>query len=186
MLLNDSVTVAVEVPIYLTREDLAYYRSRGFTLDFDADVITGHIDFLQIRNGYLHVLDYKPEAKKEKHAQHGAPRNSLSRFRGPEVRSLVAPLPGSADLMQKNDDLDYWEHKLEQNWQHSLPACLLSFDRAGLAPAGFLQEVSPSHLWFPLFQVFVARSLRCPHFVSKSFTCSWYWPITVVASFISM
>jgi hypothetical protein len=68
MLLNDSVTVAVEIPIYLTREDLAYYRSQGFILDFDVDVITGHIDFLQIRNGHLHVLDYKPEARKEKHA----------------------------------------------------------------------------------------------------------------------
>jgi hypothetical protein len=68
MLLNDSVTVAVEIPIYLTRDDIAYYRSRGFDLAFDTDVITGHIDFLQIRNGYLHILDYKPEARKEKHA----------------------------------------------------------------------------------------------------------------------
>jgi ATP-dependent exoDNAse (exonuclease V) beta subunit len=68
MLLNDSVTVAVEIPIYLTKEDIAYYRSRGFELTFDADVITGHIDFLQIRNGYIHILDYKPEARKEKHA----------------------------------------------------------------------------------------------------------------------
>src|SRR5215469_6329699 len=73
-------------------------------------------------------------------------------------------------------------HQSPSEWQHSLPACLLSFDRAGLAPAGFLQEVSPSHLWFPLFQVFLARSLRCPRFVSKSFTCSWYWPMTVGAS----
>ena len=68
MLVNDSVTVAVEVPVYLTRDDIAYYRSRGFALDFDADVVTGHIDFLQIRNGFLHVLDYKPDARKETHA----------------------------------------------------------------------------------------------------------------------
>jgi PD-(D/E)XK nuclease superfamily len=68
MLLNDSVTVAVEIPVYLTKEDLAYYRSRGFDLAFDAEVITGHIDFLQIRNGFLHILDYKPDARKEKHA----------------------------------------------------------------------------------------------------------------------
>ena len=52
----------------LTREDIAYYRSRGFALNFDADVVTGHIDFLQIRNGYLHILDYKPEGRNEKHA----------------------------------------------------------------------------------------------------------------------
>ena len=68
MLVNDSVTVAVEIPVYLTREDIAYYRSRGFALEFDSDVITGHIDFLQIRNGFLHILDYKPDARKEKHA----------------------------------------------------------------------------------------------------------------------
>lgn len=53
MLLNDSVTVAVEVPVYLTQDDITYYRNRGFTLDFDTDLITGHIDFLQIRNGFI-------------------------------------------------------------------------------------------------------------------------------------
>ena len=68
MLVNDSATVAVEVPVYLSAEDLAYFRSRGFNLDFDSRIITGHIDFLQIRNGYIHILDYKPEAAKEKHA----------------------------------------------------------------------------------------------------------------------
>jgi len=68
MLVNDSVTIAVEVPVFLTREDLRYYRERGFNVDFESDVITGHIDFLQIRNGHLHILDYKPEARKETHA----------------------------------------------------------------------------------------------------------------------
>jgi transposase-like protein len=68
MLVNDSVTVAVEVPVFLTQEDIRYYRSRGFDLDFESDVITGHIDFLQIRNGHIHILDYKPEARKETHA----------------------------------------------------------------------------------------------------------------------
>jgi PD-(D/E)XK nuclease superfamily len=68
MLINDSVTVAVEIPVFLTREDVNYYRICGFDLDFDSDVITGHIDFLQIRNGHIHILDYKPEARKETHA----------------------------------------------------------------------------------------------------------------------
>ena len=68
MLVNDSATVAVEIPVYLSSEDLAYFRSRGFNLDFDSRIITGHIDFLQVRNGYIHILDYKPEAAKEKHA----------------------------------------------------------------------------------------------------------------------
>ena len=68
MPVNDSVTVAVEVPIFLTHDDITYYRRRGFDLNFESNLITGHIDFLQIRNGYLHILDDKPEARKEKHA----------------------------------------------------------------------------------------------------------------------
>jgi ATP-dependent exoDNAse (exonuclease V) beta subunit len=68
MLLNDSVTVAVEVPVYLTRDDVRYYQSQKFTLPFDSDFITGHIDFLQVRNEYIHILDYKPNANKETHA----------------------------------------------------------------------------------------------------------------------
>ncbi len=68
MLVNDSVTIAVEIPVHLTRDDIGYYRARGFDLEFDSAVITGHIDFLQIRNGNIHILDYKPDARKEKHA----------------------------------------------------------------------------------------------------------------------
>jgi hypothetical protein len=59
MLVNDSVTVAAEVPVYLTRDDIAYYRGRGFDLGFESEVITGHVDFLQIRNGHVHMLDRK-------------------------------------------------------------------------------------------------------------------------------
>jgi hypothetical protein len=68
MLLNDSATIAVEVPVYMTPEDFAYFRSRGFTFPFGIHPITGHIDFLQLRAGFLHILDYKPNAVKEKHA----------------------------------------------------------------------------------------------------------------------
>ena len=68
MLVNDSVTIAVEIPVYLTQDDIGYYRTRSFDLEFDSNVITGHIDFLQIRNGNIHILDYKPDARKEKHA----------------------------------------------------------------------------------------------------------------------
>jgi ATP-dependent exoDNAse (exonuclease V) beta subunit len=28
--------------------------------------ITGHIDFLQVRNGCVHILDYKPDARTNK------------------------------------------------------------------------------------------------------------------------
>ena len=67
MLTNDSTTTAAEIPIYLTHDDLLYFNSRGFMLNpnnFNTP-ITGHIDILQIRNNLIHILDYKPNAKKE-------------------------------------------------------------------------------------------------------------------------
>jgi len=39
---------------------------RASDLGFSASVITGHIDLLQIRNGAIHIMDYKPSAKKQK------------------------------------------------------------------------------------------------------------------------
>jgi len=71
MLLNDSVTVAVEVPVYFLPEDLEHMQRR---LNFDipltvSDAITGHIDFLQVRNGAIHILDYKPDAPTNKPIQ---------------------------------------------------------------------------------------------------------------------
>jgi hypothetical protein len=70
MLLNDSVTVAVEVPIVLTADDVAYFREAlGFEIPFTLErgaAITGHIDFVQVRNGMIHILDYKPGAKTDK------------------------------------------------------------------------------------------------------------------------
>jgi transposase-like protein len=66
MLINDSVTIACEVPVYLTSDDIKYFKNKGFTFDFEnyRTPITGHIDILQIRNGLIHILDYKPEASK--------------------------------------------------------------------------------------------------------------------------
>lgn len=82
MLANDTVTVATEVPVYLKRDDLIHMQTKlGFEMykkqgrgDIakieDADdlphLITGHIDLVQIRNGQIHILDYKPNAAKEK------------------------------------------------------------------------------------------------------------------------
>jgi hypothetical protein len=41
--------------------------SLGFDVPLNiASVLTGHIDVLQIRNSQLHILDYKPNAAKEK------------------------------------------------------------------------------------------------------------------------
>lgn len=66
MLANDSVTIASEVPVYLTANDIEYFKGKGFTLDFEnyRTPVTGHIDVLQIRNGMIHILDYKPDANR--------------------------------------------------------------------------------------------------------------------------
>jgi transposase-like protein len=65
MLANDSCTIACEVPVYLRAEEIAYYKSKGFfvTLPESAKPITGHIDVVQARNGFIHLLDYKPDAR---------------------------------------------------------------------------------------------------------------------------
>lgn len=71
MLANDSVTVAVEIPIWLREQDIAAIESRwGIALTTKLSgqerAVTGHIDFLQIRNGAIHILDYKPDATTNK------------------------------------------------------------------------------------------------------------------------
>ena len=65
MLANDTSTIACEVPVYLTGEDIAYYKSLGFfvSLPESSKPITGHIDVVQVRNGLVHLLDYKPNAR---------------------------------------------------------------------------------------------------------------------------
>ena len=66
MLANDSVTVAIEIPIWLAEHDIAALeRQHGIELASKTGSprsITGHIDFLQVRNGAVHILDYKPDA----------------------------------------------------------------------------------------------------------------------------
>jgi ATP-dependent exoDNAse (exonuclease V) beta subunit len=67
MLMTDSVTVAVEVPIYLTSADIRHMQQLGFHIPITTTgTITGHIDVLQIRNGRVHILDYKPGANHER------------------------------------------------------------------------------------------------------------------------
>ncbi|MBI3335479.1 MAG: PD-(D/E)XK nuclease family protein [Candidatus Portnoybacteria bacterium] len=68
MLANDSVTVATEVPVLLDPDDVHHFKHElNFTVPLDIKKpITGHIDFIQVQNGMIHILDYKPSAKKEK------------------------------------------------------------------------------------------------------------------------
>ncbi|MEM5802284.1 MAG: PD-(D/E)XK nuclease family protein [Candidatus Aenigmatarchaeota archaeon] len=60
------LAIAYEVPVHLTKDGIKYFISKNFTFDFEnyRTPITGHIDILQIRNGLIHILDYKPYAKK--------------------------------------------------------------------------------------------------------------------------
>jgi hypothetical protein len=64
MLANDSCTVACEVPVYLTAEEIPYYKSKEFfvTLSESSKPITVHIDIVQARNRFINLLDYKPKA----------------------------------------------------------------------------------------------------------------------------
>jgi hypothetical protein len=71
MLANDSVTLAVEVPIWLTEDDIVALEAKhGIELAAPSGnaerAITGHLDFLQVRNGAVHILDYKPDARTNK------------------------------------------------------------------------------------------------------------------------
>lgn len=73
---NDSVTVASEVPVYIKKEDIEHLQNQlGFKVVDDLDkfknkdgkiLMTGHIDLVQVRNGLVHILDFKPHAAKEK------------------------------------------------------------------------------------------------------------------------
>jgi ATP-dependent exoDNAse (exonuclease V) beta subunit len=69
-LANDSTTLAIEVPTWLAPADIAALESEhGIKLlppESGAASITGHIDFLQVRNGAVHILDYKPHARTDK------------------------------------------------------------------------------------------------------------------------
>lgn len=51
MLCNDDVTVATEVPIYFWDKKIGS--------------VTGHIDVLQVKDGKVRILDYKPNASRE-------------------------------------------------------------------------------------------------------------------------
>ncbi|MXP42594.1 hypothetical protein GRI75_13190 [Altererythrobacter soli] len=66
MLWTDSATVVVEVPIYLAVEDGEHLRASGFDRPAEPPPApAAYIDVLQIRDGRIHILAYKPGACKE-------------------------------------------------------------------------------------------------------------------------
>lgn len=75
MLVNDTSTIACEVPVWLDTDEVKRLNSEFNVFDFSASpdfgasvnaelCITGHIDAVQARFGIIYVLDYKPEAEK--------------------------------------------------------------------------------------------------------------------------
>jgi hypothetical protein len=62
MLVNDTATIAVEIPVYL-------YPHEAPDLGLTAP-LTGHIDLLQVRYDHLCILDYKPDARHETNAKY--------------------------------------------------------------------------------------------------------------------
>ncbi len=62
MLENDDKTVAMEVPLWMTPEEL---ESDLFQIE---EPFTGHIDLLAIEDGKIWVWDYKPNASLERYA----------------------------------------------------------------------------------------------------------------------
>jgi len=64
LLENDTITLATEVPVYLdtAKSSMPFLK----TLEASDGFITGHIDILQLRGDDVIILDYKPDAAKEK------------------------------------------------------------------------------------------------------------------------
>lgn len=61
---NDSATVAVELPVFFDPSDLSNKEKESYGIELPR-TITGHIEILQVRFDRIHVLDFKPGAKKE-------------------------------------------------------------------------------------------------------------------------
>ena len=64
ILINDSATVATELPVFFNSNELTNKERRSYGIDFSG-TLTGHIDILQVRFNKVHVLDFKPDAKRE-------------------------------------------------------------------------------------------------------------------------
>ena len=94
MLVNDSATVAVEVPVYLHPHEAPDLGLTG--------VLTGHIDVLQIRGNRVWILDYKPDARRERLAKYQI-------YLYARALSVRTGIPLSRFAMAYFDDKDYYE-----------------------------------------------------------------------------
>jgi len=64
LLENDPYTIAVEVPLWLTSNEIKNYEAI-FNTD---EPLTGHADILRMEDNKIWIWDYKPNAEKEKYA----------------------------------------------------------------------------------------------------------------------
>jgi len=62
-LANDSTTIAIEVPVYIKPSELTKEEKKNYEIELH-EPLSGHIDILQQRFTKIHILDYKPDAKK--------------------------------------------------------------------------------------------------------------------------
>ncbi len=94
MLVNDSATVAVEIPIFLHPREAPDLNLTS--------TLTGHIDIVQIRGNRVWILDYKPEAKREKRAKYQI-------YLYARALSVRTGIPLSRFALAYFDDKDYFE-----------------------------------------------------------------------------
>ena len=98
MLANNSSTIAMEIPIWLTEDEISGLEAR-YGIELAAGgaprSITGHIDFLQVRNGAVHILDYKPDARTNRPIAQLAIYALALTVRVPSLISSTSSAPGS-------------------------------------------------------------------------------------------
>ncbi|MEK6973798.1 MAG: PD-(D/E)XK nuclease family protein [Nanoarchaeota archaeon] len=64
LLKNDDKTMAVEVPLWLETNEIAFFNE----LFKSKDPLTGHIDILRLENDKIWIWDYKPNSQQEIYA----------------------------------------------------------------------------------------------------------------------
>jgi len=82
MLANDSTTLGIEVPIWPASKSIRELeREHGVALmpEGASYALTGHIDFLQVRNRAVHILDYKQDANRAAHGLRARAHQARSR-----------------------------------------------------------------------------------------------------------
>ncbi len=70
MIANDTVTVASELAVLIGSDGINHLKHElNFEIPItlkDGEYITGHIDLVQVRNGSIYIMDFKPSANKDK------------------------------------------------------------------------------------------------------------------------